>query len=127
MIRRPPRSTLFPYTTLFRSARLTKMGRNDQVPSVPITPNPANAESARASSTRVTGHAILSAIGMGALPEGVLVHDTGLKDHGKMFTLPLEQRHIRQGSRGSRVKTINLFRHRPRDISILKISEHTFA
>src|SRR5260370_30463557 len=25
MIRRPPRSTLFPYTTLFRSARLFKM------------------------------------------------------------------------------------------------------
>src|SRR2546430_5786612 len=59
MIRRPPRSTLFPYTTLFRSARLTTRGRNDQVPSVPITPNPTNAESARASSTRVTGHAIL--------------------------------------------------------------------
>src|SRR2546428_1224918 len=27
MIRRPPRSTLFPYTTLFRSDRLTKAGR----------------------------------------------------------------------------------------------------
>src|SRR3989442_11948972 len=26
MIRRPPRSTLFPYTTLFRSARLTRFG-----------------------------------------------------------------------------------------------------
>src|SRR3712207_8273199 len=26
MIRRPPRSTLFPYTTLFRSARLPKLG-----------------------------------------------------------------------------------------------------
>src|SRR3989441_4193979 len=26
MIRRPPRSTLFPYTTLFRSARLTEDG-----------------------------------------------------------------------------------------------------
>src|SRR5260221_8843615 len=28
MIRRPPRSTLFPYTTLFRSARLGKAGRH---------------------------------------------------------------------------------------------------
>src|SRR5256885_6202117 len=28
MIRRPPRSTLFPYTTLFRSARLTYGGFN---------------------------------------------------------------------------------------------------
>src|SRR2546422_6696568 len=27
MIRRPPRSTLFPYTTLFRSWRLGSMGR----------------------------------------------------------------------------------------------------
>src|SRR2546430_10939452 len=26
MIRRPPRSTLFPYTTLFRSSELTKTG-----------------------------------------------------------------------------------------------------
>src|SRR3712207_7890400 len=28
MIRRPPRSTLFPYTTLFRSARHEGIGRN---------------------------------------------------------------------------------------------------
>src|SRR2546422_4192257 len=27
MIRRPPRSTLFPYTTLFRSCRIWKKGR----------------------------------------------------------------------------------------------------
>src|SRR3712207_7078985 len=27
MIRRPPRSTLFPYTTLFRSARADRLGR----------------------------------------------------------------------------------------------------
>src|SRR2546428_1767099 len=27
MIRRPPRSTLFPYTTLFRSARITRLMR----------------------------------------------------------------------------------------------------
>src|SRR3712207_8895138 len=27
MIRRPPRSTLFPYTTLFRSERLSRSGR----------------------------------------------------------------------------------------------------
>src|SRR3712207_8239454 len=28
MIRRPPRSTLFPYTTLFRSALATSFGKN---------------------------------------------------------------------------------------------------
>src|SRR2546428_1544131 len=27
MIRRPPRSTLFPYTTLFRSGRIVRFGR----------------------------------------------------------------------------------------------------
>src|SRR3712207_7196841 len=30
MIRRPPRSTLFPYTTLFRSAGRTRVGREDR-------------------------------------------------------------------------------------------------
>src|SRR5260370_23594594 len=30
MIRRPPRSTLFPYTTLFRSKELTKMQLDNQ-------------------------------------------------------------------------------------------------
>src|SRR3712207_8481752 len=29
MIRRPPRSTLFPYTTLFRSARLERLDRHE--------------------------------------------------------------------------------------------------
>src|SRR5260221_700100 len=33
MIRRPPRSTLFPYTTLFRSCRLTRGG-------MPFIPSP---------------------------------------------------------------------------------------
>src|SRR2546427_3493704 len=32
MIRRPPRSTLFPYTTLFRSARVGQSGRERQGP-----------------------------------------------------------------------------------------------
>src|SRR2546430_13314944 len=31
MIRRPPRSTLFPYTTLFRSVRLLEVVVNDQI------------------------------------------------------------------------------------------------
>src|SRR2546427_8331011 len=36
MIRRPPRSTLFPYTTLFRSARLERQPRaNRLVPAFP--------------------------------------------------------------------------------------------
>src|SRR5258708_35095222 len=42
MIRRPPRSTLFPYTTLFRSLAFRKLGPNDivtvdkSVPRVPL-------------------------------------------------------------------------------------------
>src|SRR2546425_3783650 len=35
MIRRPPRSTLFPYTTLFRSLRLRGGDRQPVVPDVP--------------------------------------------------------------------------------------------
>src|SRR2546423_9093554 len=41
MIRRPPRSTLFPYTTLFRSAR-----------SKPTTPQPASEQSQSGKCTR---------------------------------------------------------------------------
>src|SRR5436305_5247324 len=39
MIRRPPRSTLFPYTTLFRSSTWSSLGRNRQ-------PHPEHAERA---------------------------------------------------------------------------------
>src|SRR3712207_7398591 len=34
MIRRPPRSTLFPYTTLFRSAQLVELGKPEHVGAV---------------------------------------------------------------------------------------------
>src|SRR2546430_12654039 len=36
MIRRPPRSTLFPYTTLFRSRCVTAAGRRLQAPHIII-------------------------------------------------------------------------------------------
>src|SRR3712207_8921298 len=36
MIRRPPRSTLFPYTTLFRSAALVEQKRGRRVAQLPI-------------------------------------------------------------------------------------------
>src|SRR5258707_7104783 len=35
MIRRPPRSTLFPYTTLFRSPALRRAFRTSQAPAFP--------------------------------------------------------------------------------------------
>src|SRR6266540_4806331 len=44
MIRRPPRSTLFPYTTLFRSPHLVNLGQQDTNPGPavlpPVTPDP---------------------------------------------------------------------------------------
>src|SRR2546430_17457352 len=43
MIRRPPRSTLFPYTTLFRSMRGPRLSRTPSVkaPATPWTTRPA--------------------------------------------------------------------------------------
>src|SRR3712207_7174457 len=38
MIRRPPRSTLFPYTTLFRSSRLAPRARASRARADPHTP-----------------------------------------------------------------------------------------
>src|SRR3712207_8636184 len=38
MIRRPPRSTLFPYTTLFRSRRSVAEGVNAAIPAQAILP-----------------------------------------------------------------------------------------
>src|SRR5260221_8897264 len=48
MIRRPPRSTLFPYTTLFRSPRSPKR--------IPLTSAGANSSSQRGGSTRSEEH-----------------------------------------------------------------------
>src|SRR3712207_7174597 len=41
MIRRPPRSTLFPYTTLFRSPPPRCAGRSSPRPTTPWTSSPA--------------------------------------------------------------------------------------
>src|SRR2546427_5151155 len=66
MIRRPPRSTLFPYTTLFRSHERRR----------PVEPAPAPAEAAR---RRRPAHPqaceradaeVAPALGAGLLPEG---------------------------------------------------------
>src|SRR3989442_11900888 len=43
MIRRPPRSTLFPYTTLFRSNRATTSARLKSAASAPTTSAPSSA------------------------------------------------------------------------------------
>src|SRR3712207_8211391 len=46
MIRRPPRSTLFPYTTLFRSSRAAENVRKTKIPSSGIAKSPAARETA---------------------------------------------------------------------------------
>src|SRR2546430_12238860 len=65
MIRRPPRSTLFPYTTLFRSNvldanRHATSGRNDDIPDL------GKALDAPASSHDVTLAVVLDIIGAAA-------------------------------------------------------------
>src|SRR2546426_7101755 len=47
MIRRPPRSTLFPYTTLFRSAEQGDEGRNQQHPHDGCVEEDTDAEAGR--------------------------------------------------------------------------------
>src|SRR3712207_8842052 len=54
MIRRPPRSTLFPYTTLFRSRRLGGSGPNDRVSARAVLV----AHAARRSAPPRTGHGV---------------------------------------------------------------------
>src|SRR5687768_17837013 len=54
MIRRPPRSTLFPYTTLFRSPRRVALGsadRSSDAPNVAAGSVPAPAQEAAAAAT----------------------------------------------------------------------------
>src|SRR2546425_9305749 len=65
MIRRPPRSTLFPYTTLFRSPA----GR-DPVPDLPITGRADR-------DLRARGHAVARGTGRARLPAGRSVRVSG--------------------------------------------------
>src|SRR3989442_8708281 len=55
MIRRPPRSTLFPYTTLFRSRPRCQVvpGASDRDVASPATVNPAGARDEDRKSTRL--------------------------------------------------------------------------
>src|SRR3982750_4959840 len=50
MIRRPPRSTLFPYTTLFRSCRRPGGGSSAGTP-WPVRPSPTDRKSTRLNSS----------------------------------------------------------------------------
>src|SRR5258708_18949314 len=56
MIRRPPRSTLFPYTTLFRSMSLPAASPTTRATFVPVTMIPCASSSARRGSSRSEEH-----------------------------------------------------------------------
>src|SRR3712207_8464891 len=60
MIRRPPRSTLFPYTTLFRSALLRPPGPDDRAPVGAAAPGHRTLGSA--------GPLLRAAVSLGDLP-----------------------------------------------------------
>src|SRR2546422_5771890 len=69
MIRRPPRSTLFPYTTLFRSRparrslchpRLGGMGRRRRLPRARLHPAPPDAAEDRKSTRLNSSHGYIS-------------------------------------------------------------------
>src|SRR5947208_15945520 len=64
MIRRPPRSTLFPYTTLFRSDELAAAGGRDpldfQLEILSATPDPGTKAEDRKSTRLNSSHQIIS-------------------------------------------------------------------
>src|SRR5215216_4422399 len=61
MIRRPPRSTLFPYTTLFRSRRVHRPApRPGPRPRLALRPRPAQARRDRKSTRLNSSHQIIS-------------------------------------------------------------------
>src|SRR5437667_7501961 len=54
MIRRPPRSTLFPYTTLFRSLRVGRDRSDRGPPRAPAGVHPIDRKSTRLNSSHIT-------------------------------------------------------------------------
>src|SRR2546430_6019770 len=63
MIRRPPRSTLFPYTTLFRSARIKWNLERHGVATFRGAGKLVDAHTVEADGTKITGEIILIATG----------------------------------------------------------------
>src|SRR5256885_10896389 len=73
MIRRPPRSTLFPYTTLFRSVRRMVLGDDD------VQPTPAQLEQMKQlvqdrKSTRLNSSHLVISYAVFCLKKKKLVH-----------------------------------------------------
>src|SRR3712207_7274171 len=72
MIRRPPRSTLFPYTTLFRSA-LGHLGGAEQVGALEIGQKPLvdGALAHQVHGNRIVGHGNVLGLGAHAGPDAL--------------------------------------------------------
>src|SRR5574341_415716 len=77
MIRRPPRSTLFPYTTLFRALSVTVQ---EPVPEQPPPLQPVKVEPAAGAAVKVT------AVPLGNAAEQVVPHEMPA---GALVTVPL--------------------------------------
>src|SRR2546430_16762770 len=87
MIRRPPRSTLFPYTTLFRSARdggERRNGLGDVLPALHPAHGPLRrraAERARRHGERPGAHVVRVCAGGGGRPAGETPAAGGPRPH----------------------------------------------
>src|SRR2546426_9124027 len=84
MIRRPPRSTLFPYTTLFRSA-IEARKRIDRVREAQLLTNPLEQPARHAAAEHVAEHEqrVLAPVGVGHGVGGE--HDVRLR---RLFPVP---------------------------------------
>src|SRR3712207_6915292 len=84
MIRRPPRSTLFPYTTLFRSDRDARSGR-DTMSTLSVIIPALNEE-------RHIGALLSDVASQTTMPDEILVVDAGSTDRSEEHTSELQSR-----------------------------------
>src|SRR3989449_11316400 len=90
MIRRPPRSTLFPYTTLFRSEMLEVVGRIARAVRIPVT---ADLEAGYGTTVKEMAETVKAAIEAGAI--GMNLEDVTGDDERSQVAIPLQAEKIR--------------------------------
>src|SRR2546425_4871620 len=95
MIRRPPRSTLFPYTTLFRSAAAPRAARGHPAPRRTLRPAPlGRARPARAQRDAGRSEEHTSELQSLAYLVCRLLLEKKKKAHIKKNNVPTEQQHV---------------------------------
>src|SRR5258705_12243772 len=93
MIRRPPRSTLFPYTTLFRSGGDTASAFAAGCPVI-IKAHPAHPRT-----SETVAIAILKAAEKCKMPKGIFAHIHGASfEIGKAFKIAIDRKSTRLNS-----------------------------